>query len=94
MANKSFGHDFFDFGFTMTDVDELDVLKEKEQQVKQATASKGEMQDRLDNVYNAIQPLLNNLKKDPEKSYILWENRLPKIEAFEEHLKDLYLGNK
>ena len=92
MSSKEFGHDFFDFGFTMADASELDVLKEKEQQVAQATAGASELQERLDNVYNAIQPLLKNLKSDPEKSYILWENRLPKIEAFEKHLMSLYKG--
>ena len=38
----------------------------------------------------AITPLLNNLKKNPEKEYILWPNRIEKVEAFEDHLYKIY----
>jgi len=34
--------------------------------------------------------LLNNLKKNPEKEYILWPDRLAKVEAFETHLQKIY----
>jgi len=37
-------------------------------------------------------PLLNNLKKNPEKEYILWPNRLAKVEEFETHLQSIYRG--
>jgi len=43
-------------------------------------------------LYNAITPLLNNLKANPEKEYILWPNRTEKIEAFENKLFDIYNG--
>ena len=49
-------------------------------------------QERLDNLYNAITPLLNNLKQNPEKDYILWPNRLEKVEQFESHLQSIYKG--
>jgi hypothetical protein len=52
-----------------------------------------ETQDRLDNLYNAIQPLLTNLKKNPEKEYILWPNRLDKIEEFETYIQNIYKGS-
>jgi len=35
-------------------------------------------------------PLLNNLKKNPEKEYILWPDRLKKVESFEDHLTKIY----
>ena len=41
---------------------------------------------KFNNLYNAILPLLSNLKKNPEKEYILWPNRTEKIEAFEDHI--------
>ena len=41
------------------------------------------------NLYNAILPLLSNLKQNPEKEYILWPNRLEKIEAFEDHISGI-----
>ena len=47
-------------------------------------------QDKIDRLYNAITPLLNNLKKNPEKDYILWPNRLEKVEQFESMLQGIY----
>jgi len=75
----------FDFGFTAVDEHELDAVKEVSQ-----TATSTE--ERLNNLYNAIVPLLNNLKKNPEKDYILWPNRLAKVEEFEDHLQKIYNG--
>ena len=49
-------------------------------------------QSRLDKLYNSVVPLLNNLKKNPEKEYILWPNRLEKIELFETKLQQIYKG--
>lgn len=66
--------DIFDFGFTAVDEHELDAVKEVSQ-----TATSTE--ERLNTLYNAIVPLLNNLKKNPEKDYILWPDRLAKVEA-------------
>ncbi len=75
----------FDFGFTAVDEDELEAV-----QKVSATASSAE--ERLNNLYNAIVPLLNNLKANPEKDYILWPNRLTKVEQFEDHLQKIYKG--
>jgi hypothetical protein len=77
--------DMFDFGFTAVDEDELEAV-----QKVSATASSAE--ERLNNLYNAIVPLLNNLKANPEKVYILWPNRLAKGEEFEDHLQKIYKG--
>jgi len=77
--------DMFDFGFTAVDEDELEAV-----QKVSATASSAE--ERLNNLYNAIVPLLNNLKANPEKDYILWPNRLSKVEQFEDHLQEIYKG--
>jgi len=77
--------DMFDFGFTAVDEDELDAV----QKVSTEASSNNE---RLNNLYNAIVPLLNNLKKNPEKDYILWPNRLAKVEEFETHLQKIYEG--
>ena len=37
-------------------------------------------------------PLLTNLKANPEKEYILWPNRLEKVEQFEDHIQKIYRG--
>ncbi len=77
--------EIFDFGFTVVDEDELEAV-----QTVSAEASSAE--ERLNNLYNAITPLLNNLKMNPEKDYILWPNRLEKVEAFEDLLQKIYTG--
>ena len=55
--------------------------------------SDDDLEQKLDKLFNAIQPLLNNLKQNPEKEYILWPNRLEKIEQFEDHIQKLYQGS-
>ena len=82
--------DFFDFGFTAVDEDELEAVQKvvKKAEVSQTEASSA--QERSDKLYNAITPLLNNLKKNPEKEYILWPNRLEKVEQFEDHIQKIY----
>ena len=82
--------DFFDFGFTAVDEDELQVVQDAQKAVGDTAVEAKTNQEKLDNLYNAITPLLNNLKKNPEKEYILWPNRLAKVEAFETHLTDIY----
>lgn len=85
----------FDFGFTAIDESELDAYQaaqDAQNQLKAASGTAEELQQRVENIYNAVQPLLNNLKKDPGKDYILWPNRLEKIEAFEDMLQAIYLG--
>ena len=77
--------DMFDFGFTAVNEEELEVV----QKVSVAASS---TEERLHNLYNAIMPLLNNLKQNPEKDYILWPNRLEKVEQFESHLQSIYKG--
>ena len=81
--------ELFDFGFTAVDESELDAV----QQLESASDAVDETQTRHDDLYNAIQPLLTNLKMNPEKEYILWPNRLDKIEEFETHIQNIYKGS-
>lgn len=78
--------EIFDFGFTAVTEDELEVVSEL--QSKADTAY--EIHNQLHEMYNAILPLLSNLKANPEKDYIYWPNRSEKIEAFEEILYKIY----
>ena len=82
--------DLFDFGFTIVDEQELEAVQQATAKVETVSTSVSETQDRLDRLYNAITPLLNNLKKNPEKDYILWQNRLEKVEQFEDHIQKIY----
>ena len=76
----------FDFGFTAVDESELEAVQEASKKVSSTDAEVKELEDKLNNLYNAILPLLTNLKKNPEKEYILWPNRTEKIEEFEDHI--------
>ena len=80
----------FDFGFTAVTEDELEVVKKTQDSVNDAEQLATSTQDTLDRLYNAIVPLLTNLKKNPEKEYILWPNRLEKVEQFEDHIQKIY----
>jgi len=82
--------DIFDFGFTAVDEDELDAVQTARQDADGLDESLEHVQDKLDSLFNAIIPLLNNLKKNPEKDYILWPDRLAKVESFEDHLQKIY----
>ena len=84
--------DLFDFGFTAVDEDELEAVQKVTQKAAAVESTATTTQEKLDKLYNAIVPLLNNLKKNPEKEYILWPNRLTKVEAFEDHLQKIYKG--
>ena len=76
--------DFFDFGFTAVDEDELEAVQKVTKKAEASQTEASSAQERLDKLYNAITPLLNNLKMNPEKEYILWPNRLEKVEQFED----------
>ena len=83
----------FDFGFTAVDESELNSYQqatEAQAKVEETTQVANATQEKVDELYNAIQPLLNNLKANPEKEYILWPNRLEKIEQFETYLQGIY----
>jgi hypothetical protein len=84
--------DMFDFGFTAVDEDELASVEISKKIAEESSATAEELQERLDKLFNAVTPLLNNLKKNPEKDYILWPNRLAKVEEFEDYLQEIYQG--
>jgi len=79
----------FDFGFTAVDENELEAVQKVTTEATSASASLQEAEDKLNKLYNAILPLLTNLKKNPEKEYILWPNRTEKIEEFEDHISGI-----
>ena len=82
----------FDFGFTAVDEDELEAVQQTQASAENVKARASKLEGKVDKLYNAITPLLANLKKNPEKEYILWPDRLSKVEAFEDHLQKIYEG--
>ena len=82
----------FDFGFTVVNEDELEVAQKATKTAETAVAGAKTTETKLNKLYNAIIPLLTNLKANPEKDYILWPKRLEKVEAFEDMLQKIYKG--
>ena len=80
----------FDFGFTAVDEEELEAVQKVAKKAEESQSTATSVQDKLDKLFNAITPLLTNLKKNPEKEYILWPNRLEKVEQFEDHIQKIY----
>ena len=80
--------DIFDFGFTAVTEEELEVV----QTAKEQAEGHLETHERLVKLYNAVQPLLNNLKANPEQDYIYWPNRMVKVEEFSDVLDSIYRG--
>jgi len=78
-------NDVFDFGFTAVSENELEAIQSAE-------SSAAEVQQRLDSLYEAIVPLLKNLKQNPDKDYIFWPDRVAKVEAFEKHIEKIKQG--
>lgn len=79
----------FDFGFSFID-DEIEEVKETaiklESAHAQGQATIEDLQERLDRLYNAITPFLDNLCKNPEKSTIYWPDRVKKIQGYKDKL--------
>jgi len=84
----------FDFGFSLVTEDELDAVQAASTVVEATTQELGTVQDRLDDLYNMVQPLLNNLSASPEKDYLYWPGtqRIAKIEEFSDQLRNVYTG--
>lgn len=85
--------DIFDFGFTAVDEDELEAVQQAQQTLTETSSTASELEEKLNKLYNAIQPLLTNLRANPEKDYIYWPNRLTKVEQFSDHLDKIYSGD-
>jgi len=79
----------FDFGFTAVDEQELEAVQQAASTAQESSQTAAELEDKLNNLYNAIVPLLANLKKNPEKDYIYWPNRTEKVEQFEDMIRKM-----
>lgn len=81
--NKNVHDDFdFDFGFTEKTQEEVDSSKIKADDYKL----------KLERSMKLVMTFLNNLKKNPEKEYIKWPNRVKKVEEFEKHIAEIVNG--
>jgi hypothetical protein len=82
----------FDFGFTMVDEDELEIVQQVKSSAESSTLEVDKLQKKCDTLYNMVLPLLNNLAANPEKDYIKWngKDRLAKIELFRDKMDEVY----
>ena len=80
----------FDFGFSVVDEKELEAVTTASAKVEAASGTSQSVQNKMDKMYNAVMPLLNNLQKNPEKEYIFWPDRHNKVEQFRDKLTILY----
>ena len=78
--------DDWDFGFTAMDADELDVVQDIKKGQENASNNAEKFANDLLALRKAIQPLLNNLRANPEKDFIHWPDRVEKVDAFEAHI--------
>lgn len=100
MGNTIEIDDTFDFGFSMVDENELEVLQQAKTEIEvtkttlEQTSQEAEtLEARLNKLYNMVQPLLNNLAANADKDYIYWPNRMNKIEQFRDALDKVYKGS-
>ena len=54
----------FDFGFTAVDENELEAVQKASSKIESTSSKAEDLEDKLNNLYNAILPLLSNLKKN------------------------------
>jgi len=82
----------FDFGFTMVNEDELEVVQGLSLRSQQVKTEVDKYKNKCDTLYNMVLPLLNNLAANPEKDYIKWngKDRLNKIEQFRDKMDEVY----
>lgn len=84
----------FDFGFTTVSEEELEAVRIVQEQASELEAQLVTVDSRAKALYEAVLPLINNLKINPEKDYIYWPNRVEKLEAFAQKLTDIMNGEQ
>ncbi len=85
----------FDFGFSFTDEDIFETQDKVEKLQSAVSTDKQTIEDleqRLNMLFNAVVPFLDNLCKNPEKSTIHWPNRVQKIQEYKSKLKSIAEG--
>jgi len=73
-----------DFGFSFSSENEL---KEAESLIEMTVEAK--YKNKIYDILALINPLLDNLQKNPEKEYIKWPNRFQKVEEFKKKLQKI-----
>jgi len=86
MNNKASINSFDDdFGFTFADESTI----RQDHLIEAAADLNNELTDKIQQMYDAIIPLLKNLNKNPEQDIIKWPNRQEKIAQFKMKLDQI-----
>lgn len=89
MNNKLSTNSFDDdFGFSFADETEI----RQDHVIKAAADLNTELTEKIQQMYDAVIPLLKNLSKNPDQDIIKWPNRKEKIAQFKNKL-DLIGGD-
>jgi len=75
-----------DFGFSLVSEDEL--KKAEKELLNKKTSELTDTQRKLIGLKQMIWPLLERLRQDPLKTYILWPNRAEKVSEFMKRIED------
>ena len=96
MTNKLSINSFDDdFGFTFADEEEIQQAAVQEHvetntilttNNAELASNNEELTNRIQQMYDAVIPLLKNLSKNPNQEFIKWPNRTAKIEQFKAKL--------
>jgi hypothetical protein len=78
--------EIFDFDFGMDFADDLQEVVADQSIKANAAEAKAQM------MFDMIMPLLNNLKKNPDKPNIVWPDREKKIDEFIKKLQNVLNG--
>lgn len=78
--------EIFDFDFGMDFADDLQEIVADQSIKANAAEAKTQM------MFDMIMPLLNNLKKNPDKPNIVWPDREKKIDEFIKKLQNVLNG--
>jgi hypothetical protein len=83
----------FDFGFSAISEDELESVQVAQKQSEQLSSQLQEVDNKANLLFEAMIPLIKNLKANPEKDYIYWPNRVEKLDEFLKKLKQIKNGD-
>lgn len=78
--------EIFDFDFGMDFADDLQEVVADQSIKANAAEAKAQL------MFDMIMPLLNNLKKNPDKPNIVWPDREKKIDEFIKKLQNVLNG--
>jgi hypothetical protein len=92
--------DEIDFGFSFADdeeakaVEAIQLAVASTDEVERLTKINKDLDRRVQKLYNAILPFLDNLCANPQQPNIRWPNRVEKIQEFKAKLAAIAQGKK